>query len=93
MAAPDEVHGQLMDMIQRYLAQHPNASDSLEGICDWWIPRQKLLEAREDVRKALELLVQAGSVATETTADGQVLYRALRHDEVAGPKPPPSGRH
>jgi hypothetical protein len=86
MTSADEVRQRLAELIVRYLAKRPNAADSLEGICDWWIPKQKLVEARKDVQEALDLLVKSGQVQAETTADGRILYRARRAGETASVK-------
>jgi len=69
---------ELADTILRYVASRPDACDTVEGICDWWIPRQRYVEARGDVFAALELLTARGQIAVRNGADGQVLYRARR---------------
>lgn len=48
--------------INEYLAEHPNAADSLEGIVTWWLGRQRYSKATDVVQKALELLVADGVV-------------------------------
>ncbi len=68
----------LAETILRYVASRPNACDTLDGICDWWIPRQRYVEAKGEVLAALELLKARGQIDTHTAADGQVLYRARR---------------
>jgi hypothetical protein len=74
---PDSVD-ELAETILRYVASRPNACDTIDGICDWWIPRQRYVEAKGDVLAALELLKARGQIDTRTGADGQVLYRAHR---------------
>lgn len=46
--------------IVRYLDKKPDAAETLEGITHWWIAKQRLEEAEEVVRKALEYLVDEG---------------------------------
>jgi hypothetical protein len=69
---------ELAQTILRYVASRPNACDTLDGICEWWIPRQRYVEAKSEVLAALELLEARGLIDTRTGADGQVLYRAHR---------------
>jgi hypothetical protein len=71
----DSVDG-LAETILRYVAACPNACDTVDGICDWWIPRQRYVEAKGNVLAALELLKARGQIDTRTCADGQVLYCA-----------------
>lgn len=69
---------ELAETILRYVARCPNACDTVEGICDWWIPRQRYWEAKSDVLAALELLKLRGQVDSRSGADGQVLYHVRR---------------
>lgn len=66
----------IADTILRYVASRPNACDSIDGICEWWIPRQRYVLAKEQVLAALELLETKGQIETRTGVDGNVLYRA-----------------
>ena len=41
--------------IRQYLAEHPGAMDTTEGITEWWLMRQRVridLDAREDLAQA-----------------------------------------
>jgi len=67
---------ELAETIFRYVASCPNACDTVDGICEWWIPRQRYLDAKGDVLAALELLRARGRIDMRTGADGQVRYRA-----------------
>lgn len=67
---------QIAQTILGYIAACPDACDNLNGVCEWWIAQQRLVEARADVLAALELLRSRGQIDTRTGADGQVLYRA-----------------
>ena len=67
----------LADEIRHYLAHHPNASDSAEGIALWWISRQRLAAALSDVVRALEHLEREGVVESQPCPGGEVLYRAV----------------
>ena len=61
--------------ILRYLAQHPGAKDTAEGIAEWWMPARKTRPALTEVRDAMEDLVSRGLVIAEQGADGRVFYR------------------
>lgn len=60
--------------IERYLAAHPNAADSLEGILRWWLTRQRYEDSAQQVRRALEQLLQQGTITTRMLSDGKTLY-------------------
>ncbi|VTU28859.1 hypothetical protein RA8CHR_03835 [Variovorax sp. RA8] len=64
--------------ILRYITAHPDACDSLEGICDWWLVRQRRDDARRDVAAALESLLASGRIEAWSCADGLTVYRAVR---------------
>lgn len=67
----------LAEAISQYLAQRPNAADTLSGLAKWWVLRQRLFDAEEDVKRATEYLVDQGILEKRTLANGEVLYRAV----------------
>jgi hypothetical protein len=60
--------------IRRYLLDHPNAADSLEGIVHWWLVRQQVEFSTEKVKMALDYLVGNDLISKSTTVEGKVLY-------------------
>jgi hypothetical protein len=64
--------------ILRYLESCPNACDTAEGVCQWWIPQQRFVEATNDVMGSLVRLVERGEIETHKSVAGQLLYRAVR---------------
>jgi len=62
--------------VERYLTDHPQAADSVEGIASWWLARQRIHYELEMVRSALEHLRHKGVVLKtgERGKDG-VVYR------------------
>jgi hypothetical protein len=63
------------DEILRYLAQRPNAADTIEGIKRWWLPRIRLDSAASDIERALNHLVRSGKVLASELPDGSTVYR------------------
>jgi hypothetical protein len=50
----------LAEAILKYLAEHPQASDTLEGIAEWWIERQRIRAEVTNVTKVLRRLIESG---------------------------------
>ena len=69
--------------IGQYLASHPNAADSAEGLLRWWLARQRFEESIQTVERALELLLREGAVKKQVLIDGKVLYVGAKraHDD------------
>ncbi len=63
--------------IERYLADHPEAADSAEGIARWWLTRQRIHYEVALVEAALAHLRRKGVVVSDTGAGGP-LYRLNR---------------
>jgi phage tail sheath protein FI len=61
--------------ILAYLAEHSDASDTLEGILQWWLFERKIKSSKEIVNAALAELLQRGLVAEKTGPEGP-RYRA-----------------
>jgi DNA-binding IclR family transcriptional regulator len=52
----------MAEAILEYLAEHPQASDTLEGIAEWWIMRQQIRVEAARVAKVLRRLTKNGLV-------------------------------
>ena len=65
--------------IEHYLAAHPRAADSLEGITRWWLMRQRIHYELSLVEAALRHLCRKGVVASSPLGD-DALYRLKRQD-------------
>lgn len=76
----DEQIAQIAEQIKRYIEAHPKAVDSLEGVVDWWLPRQHHASEAEKVQKALEYLVAKGELSRLRGPDGNVLYGSSVHE-------------
>jgi hypothetical protein len=64
------------EQILRYLREHPEACDTLEGVVRWWVMAQQINESVELVREALKELEMEGAIREEQAADGRTLYLA-----------------
>jgi hypothetical protein len=57
-----------------YLAEHPRAQDTLEGIVQWWLLEQEIQRRMAQVRAALAELVAQGLVLERQGKDGRTYY-------------------
>jgi hypothetical protein len=73
---PGNAVDEIAEAILRYVTANPDAADTVDGICEWWIPHQPHADTRSDVLAALALLAQRQQIHPRTGVDGQVLYRA-----------------
>ena len=60
--------------ILRYLREHPEAQDTVEGIMVWWVSERAIKNWLPQVRKSLAALVARGYLEKRTT-DGRIFYR------------------
>jgi hypothetical protein len=65
---------QIEAKILRYVAQHPAAKDTAEGIAQWWLLGSREPASVAEVKAGLEGLVAQGRLAAEQQADGSVFY-------------------
>jgi hypothetical protein len=61
--------------ILRYLEKNPNAADTVDGVLEWWLPKQSIVEQEAVVRRALDLLVQRKLLLTKQLSDSRTHYR------------------
>jgi hypothetical protein len=53
---------ELSEAIRRYLAEHPFAMDTLDGIAEWWVMRDQVRTDVEAVARVLDHLVRNGEL-------------------------------
>ena len=68
----------LADEIWRYLVEHPEAQDTIEGIADWWLTERRVRQGIAEVEAALQLLVDKGLVGVVRAGDGKKHYSLKR---------------
>ena len=61
--------------ILAYLAENPDAQDTLAGIADWWLLERQIKTQTATVKKALAELVSGELVLERKGEDSQVHYR------------------
>jgi hypothetical protein len=64
----------IVGAIERYLNEHPNAADAIEGIRRWWITPERRDDTPARVQVALDLLVTCGRLSRTALADGTMVY-------------------
>jgi hypothetical protein len=70
----DAIIDALAVAIERYLDQRPEASDTVDGIRQWWLPDHRDHATRCRVQAALDRLVRRGVVRVFRTVGGGVVY-------------------
>ena len=73
------------ELICRYLARNPSASDTVDGVARWWLSRQRQHDAVVTVEQALHWLQAQGVVTTSVLPTGATLYRLA--ERVLGAQP------
>jgi hypothetical protein len=69
-----------------YLSEHRDARDTLEGIVEWWLVEQRIVEQTAAVRDVLDELVADGLLLKSKGADSRTFYCVNRSS--AGGEPP-----
>ena len=64
----------LADEILRYLLEHPEAQDTIDGIADWWLTERRVRQGIAEVEAALRHLVKRGLVNVVVREDGKSHY-------------------
>lgn len=68
---------EVAEAILGYLEEHPHATDTVEGIAEWWIMRQQIRVNATTVTRVLQDLMERGLVE-ELGAGEQRRYRLKR---------------
>ena len=61
--------------IVRYLREHSEAADTMEGVARWWLRRQRYDDALATVERAMAMLVDGRLVEKHALPDGTVVYK------------------
>ncbi len=74
MTREDDLVVAVADEVMRYLAQHPEAADSAQGIQRWWLAPRQLEEPLDRVQRALDALVRKGALVRKALPDGSTVF-------------------
>jgi len=77
MGECDDVVQIVAASLHDYIARHPDAADSIEGIRRWWLP-SRVAASAADVQAALDCLVLAGVLSRRALPDRGMLYSRRR---------------
>ena len=64
--------------ILAYLAEHPDAQDTVEGITQWWLVEQEIKYQIAKVKEALSELVRNGFIIEKKMKDSSIHYQINR---------------
>ncbi len=59
-----------------YLARHPEAQDTIDGILHWWVLDACIRKWAPKIAETVAQLVERGFLEQKRSADGNVFYRA-----------------
>ena len=61
-----------------YLARHPDAQDTIDGIMHWWVLDACIRNWTPKITETIEQLVQQGFLEQKPSPDGHIFYRVSR---------------
>src|ERR1700750_734295 len=61
-----------------YLARHPDAQDTIDGILHWWVLDSCIRKWAPKIAETVAHLVEKGFLEERKSADGRLLYRVSR---------------
>jgi hypothetical protein len=68
--------------ILKYLLQHPDAEDTLEGIARWWLGERTIKQQKLAIKKALASLVEKGLIIEVEARQSRTLYKLNKRRHV-----------
>jgi Fe2+ or Zn2+ uptake regulation protein len=69
---------EISEQILKYLQKNPDSGDTLEGIVKFWLKCERIDQSVDDVRDALEGLVERGVVIRLKTKGNMPIYKVAR---------------
>jgi hypothetical protein len=71
-----------------YLARHPDAQDTIDGILHWWVLDACVRKWAPKIAETVAQLVEQGFLEQKRSADGNVIYHASPHYLATLQQPP-----
>jgi hypothetical protein len=62
-----------------YLARHPEAQDTIDGILHWWVLDSCIRQWAPKITETVNQLITGGFLEQKSSGDGNVFYRLSRH--------------
>lgn len=62
-------------MILNCLRKNPDAGDTLEGIMKWWLELKRIELSVDEVKDAIDNLIQKGIIRMHKTKGGTTFYK------------------
>jgi hypothetical protein len=76
-----------------YLARHPDAEDTIDGILHWWVLDACIRNWAPQITSTVAQLVERGFLLQEEPGkDGRIFYRISPRYRASLQEPPPSER-
>ena len=74
MSTNEEITRKILD----YLSKNPDAGDTLEGIANWWLVSERVVQAVDEVAEILEVLLDKGLLIKTKYENGSVVYKLAK---------------
>ena len=71
-------NSEIASEILKYLAEHPNAADTLNGVVQWWLEERTIRIQLDQIKQALDELVAKGMVTERRRGDSKIVYMVNR---------------
>ena len=71
-------NSEIASEILKYLAEHPNAADTLNGVVQWWLEERTIRIQLDQIKQALDELVAKGMVTEQRRGDSKIVYMVNR---------------
>jgi Fe2+ or Zn2+ uptake regulation protein len=75
MAFVNKKDEEISEQILRYLQMNPDSGDTIEGIAKYWLEFERIDQSVDEVRDALESLVDKGLIIKLVAQDGKPIYK------------------
>lgn len=72
-----------------YLARHPDAQDTIDGILHWWVLDSCIRKWSPTIAETVAQLVERGFLQEKPSTDGHVFYRVSPDYLATLPENPP----